>query len=1216
MKQFLNLIPVFLFIGSLAAKATIQNEYASLTYVGEIPTERSTPNISASNRQIVAPELIVQIQSGLNYLTETCSGVFDQVVVRIPQASTDTLRFQFTIAGTAQVGTDYTLTAPAVIVFPPGTTQVALPLIPLSDNLSEGTETIELTISSALGTNPLTFNTVSIALKDNVEVIAAPSDTIFVCKGGNVQLQASGAVSYSWQPTSGITNPFVSNPIVNLTTDALFQVTGTLGLCVDTDSVFLKIVNATIDILPNTPIRSCFGATDPIQLFSSNNVGDAGLLWSPSFGLSDPNIPNPKVLPRQTTLYTATVNSNNCPASDTILVIVDTVLMPVITTLDTTVCQDNPVVLASKLIGATTYVWSPSFGLSDPNISNPVATPPFSTTYVLVGTSASGTCTSTATVRINVTPADINIAGPDTNYVCLGNKVGLKAVMNPVGTATGWAPQALVTFVSADSVTVDTDESLWVYVSYGINGCVAVDSVYIQVDSIPALNDITASPVKPYYCPGDTVYLISATYEPAQFPDMTFNWPAVNGEQTPDSLWNMVLSVDSGVWIYKRYTTNNACVDTSTVQILVETPTEFTISGDNQICRGESTQLLVTSNPAGASVEWKDPVDGLSCTNCTNPIAMPQFTRTYIVSGKDEKCPVNASFTVNVSQAPPITWPATEVCANSSIKLNSANFPNTTYNWSGPGITNPGEQQPVVTINGPVTYSVTVTDQFGCSNVETKSFTVLSATINAGVGKLVCLGTSAELTATTTGTQGVVTWTPGAGIGLTYNTPSNQGAQNLYTAVLTYGGALNCTATDTVTVSTIDPGVTLSGDGLLCLGETSQLLAVSTVPGTTFVWGPAGSLSCTACPNPNATPTQTTDYNVKYTNSICSGDFQYRVEVSNVTAIAWPDSLVCPGNSINLNNVGAASGHTYSWNGPGITNVNAATQVVNFTGNTATYRVTVTNNDGCTKVETRNFRRDVVTFSAGPNINVCNGGTAAPQVTITPAISNPDLDWDPPLKNITAVTTLTGTLKYGNGCIATDQVVVTPYAQVDIDTSILINDSAKAAVYCYGTIFSFKAKTSPTAAVVTWYANNVLVGTGNPAEFFVPLDKGVAMADVKIKAVATASTGCADTTEITMNVKRCYDVPNAFTPNGDVDNETFGLVNDKNASAASAIKLDKFVIFNRWGQQIWEATAAQQRWDGKVDGSDAPVDTYLYHMSIQFPDGTTETRTGEVTLLR
>ena len=86
-------------------------------------------------------------------------------------------------------------------------------------------------------------------------------------------------------------------------------------------------------------------------------------------------------------------------------------------------------------------------------------------------------------------------------------------------------------------------------------------------------------------------------------------------------------------------------------------------------------------------------------------------------------------------------------------------------------------------------------------------------------------------------------------------------------------------------------------------------------------------------------------------------------------------------------------------------------------------------------------------------------------------------------------------------------------------------------------------------------------------------------------------------------------VPNAFSPNGDGNNDYFQLISSRN------VDLEIFKIFNRWGQLIFESNDDKKGWDGKVNGEEAPTGTYFYLIKINQASKEKVLR-GDVTLVR
>lgn len=86
--------------------------------------------------------------------------------------------------------------------------------------------------------------------------------------------------------------------------------------------------------------------------------------------------------------------------------------------------------------------------------------------------------------------------------------------------------------------------------------------------------------------------------------------------------------------------------------------------------------------------------------------------------------------------------------------------------------------------------------------------------------------------------------------------------------------------------------------------------------------------------------------------------------------------------------------------------------------------------------------------------------------------------------------------------------------------------------------------------------------------------------------------------------------PNAFTPDGDGINDTFGPV-------SKLIDDLQMTIFDRWGQVVFQTDAIDKPWDGKVNGSGAAMTgVYVYKFTASGHLFPTVEDYGHVTLLR
>ena len=88
---------------------------------------------------------------------------------------------------------------------------------------------------------------------------------------------------------------------------------------------------------------------------------------------------------------------------------------------------------------------------------------------------------------------------------------------------------------------------------------------------------------------------------------------------------------------------------------------------------------------------------------------------------------------------------------------------------------------------------------------------------------------------------------------------------------------------------------------------------------------------------------------------------------------------------------------------------------------------------------------------------------------------------------------------------------------------------------------------------------------------------------------------CGESTDtIILNFVDCMHFPNAFTPNNDAINDTFSPVFDR------GIDEYNFMVFNRWGQKIFETNNPTAGWDGTFGGQDSPIGVYVYVLAYRF----------------
>lgn len=225
--------------------------------------------------------------------------------------------------------------------------------------------------------------------------IDAGPDTI-LCKGNPFTLHGTGGNSFNWQPSSILNNSSTPNPDGKVQSSTTFYLTSDFGNgCVKKDSVK---VNVYPD--PAFSVNGNLAVCEKEEVQLSANGADI-YTWSPAAGLSDINISNPFANPLATTQYAVFMKSNLCGDTTTLHTTVFILPLPVVSAEKSNDLDCTNGIAQLNAAGAATYSWSPPAGLTNPNISNPLANPSVTTVYTVSGKGVNG-CVSTDSVTLNV----------------------------------------------------------------------------------------------------------------------------------------------------------------------------------------------------------------------------------------------------------------------------------------------------------------------------------------------------------------------------------------------------------------------------------------------------------------------------------------------------------------------------------------------------------------------------------------------------------------------------------------------------------------------------------------------------------------------------------------------------------------------------------------------------------------------------------------------
>jgi hypothetical protein len=485
-----------------------------------------------------------------------------------------------------------------------------------------------------------------------------------VCQGQNVNITASGAITYSWNTgaTTNVINvtPTVTSSYTVLGTDA----NGCSKSAVSTITVNpLPVVNIVA-----SPTAVCIGKTATLTA-----SGASSYLWNTAS--SSPSI---AVTPAVTTGYTVTGTSAvGCSSTRTIVLVVNPLPTINITPAIANICIGNSATLTAS--GGNTYTWSTAA-----TTSSIVVTPTTTTNYIVNATDVNG-CTNSDNASVVVNALPNVLAAASSTVVCTGSSVTLSSA----GAITySWSNGATT------STTNVSPSSTTTYTVYGTNsnGCTNTATVLIAVNALPT---ILATPVSTAMCIGKTTTITASG-------GSTYVW------STSSTSSSIVVTPLTTTGYTVTGTDINGCTNTGTTTVIVNPlPTISIASSNSMICTGQTVTLTVTG---AASYTWN------TGSNAAMIADSPTITSTYSVFALDANgCSGSAISSVTVSTFPVLSISSSNslICVGQSATLtvNGAS----TYSWSSGGITNLEVVTPTVTTN----YTVTGTNAGGCATTDT-----------------------------------------------------------------------------------------------------------------------------------------------------------------------------------------------------------------------------------------------------------------------------------------------------------------------------------------------------------------------------------------------------------------------------------------------------------------------------------------------------------------
>lgn len=805
-------------------------------------------------------------------------------------------------------------------------------------------------------------------------------------------------------------------------------------------------------------------------------------------------------------------------------------------------------------------------------------------------------CTSTTTLAVNVP------AGPLLTVSNVSICPGANANLSVNGaTSYTWTGPNLSNPNISNPIATPTITTIYSISGSNAIGCVGTKTLQVTVLPTPTLTINS-----PTICSGNIANLISTGATSYTWtPNIGLNNPNISNPTSTTTTTTIYTVTGTGTNGCTSSKTTTLTVNPLPILSITSATTcaniTTTISASGATTYSWSTGALTSSITASPSVNTTYTVTGTSSTGCKS-VGVATIT-------------IKPNLIVNLTNNGPL-------CTGSNLNLTSN--VGSIWNWTGPSSFTSTTQNPTInntSINNSGTYSVNVIDAFGCTG---------SASINVIVNPLptpnivsnspVCTNQPLNFT----GSGGVTYSWSGPSFNSNLQNPSinNTSINNSGTYTLTVtdiNGCINSTTINTL-VNPL-PIVSVSGS-TVCSGATAFL---NSNGGVSYSWsGPGGFTSNLQNPTFIGASTQ---LNGNYVVTVTDANGCINANMANLlisppfTVNVTNNSPICENEDLNL--VCTQSFSTYTWNGPNGFVANNPFPTIQFVNSLAngTYTLIVSDALGCLGSTTTN-----VLINPKPKINIINStdklcAPACISFTASTDIPTNQINWNfvgGVSTNSTIATqcynkggiyasTLTATSINGCTSIQTNSIEIydTPIADYTYSPLYPIENEE---VYLTNASFGYSGINTLSSV---WYYNNIAqslansptVTFSNPGTYVITL-------------VVITNKGCADTISKIINVKEDYFiyVPNTFTPNGDGLNDVF-------QPKGQGIAKYELMIFDRWGEMIYETKEFNQGWDGKyhrgIDyGTYCKDDIYTWLIKVVDTFGKSHELKGHVTLIK
>ncbi len=569
-----------------------------------------------------------------------------------------------------------------------------------------------------------------------------------------------------------------------------------------------------------------------------------------------------------------------------------------------------------------------------------------------------------------------------------------------------------------------------------------------------------------------------------------------------------------------------------------------------------------------------------------------------------------------------------QLCRDVATVTNENFNKDLSYSWLPKnGLSNPNIGNPVITLNSSQIYSVKIT------NPETKCDTTISFSAivkpfgaDPGIDSLstVCYNVGKQINPKFNNTL-IYSWSPAKGLSeTTKGNPTVMLKESMSYTVKIQNPASGCDTTITVRVevSPMLPVVELDTTLDFCPGIPKRVnLPESSL--VTYLWSPSTGLDNVNVANPTFTLKNNQIYTVKITDPKTNCNLVWKV-----TAQVSPEATISAGRDTSLCNYGpytltatSSIPLSFQWSrSPDFSNNlgnQASLKRDTLSRAENTFYLKASDAKGC-------FWRDTVVISAFPvEATMPDNYVVCKPVDLT-TVTIKDNDPNQGLKNYSWFPVNSLTTKPNEGPNAIYKINATTLVNVNfenkygckktletqlelIDLKVNIATDKETLIKGNNEIANISV-TGCTDCAYAWTPGTGLNATNSASVRATPQD-------TTIYKVVVSKKGCKEEKTIRINVDNvnCGEpnifVPNAFTPNNDGNNDVLKV-------RGRWISKLQFVVYNRWGQEMFTTTDLNNGWNGVFKGNEVAPDVYNYFLQVTCLDNKIFTKRGNTSLIK